>query len=87
MTWLNVDYETLISQCVHHLADLGHRDIALVNRSAELVAAGYGPGHRAQPASHELSPNATYMACTPAVPATLRPSCPASNSSSPNIPS
>ncbi|GAB3975614.1 LacI family DNA-binding transcriptional regulator [Actinoallomurus acanthiterrae] len=48
MSWLDIDYETLISRCVHHLADLGHRRIALVNRSAELVAAGYGPGHRAQ---------------------------------------
>jgi DNA-binding LacI/PurR family transcriptional regulator len=48
MTWVDIDYETLISRCVHHLADLGHRHIALVNRSAELVAAGYGPGHRAQ---------------------------------------
>jgi DNA-binding LacI/PurR family transcriptional regulator len=48
MTWVDIDYETLISQCVHHLADLGHRNIAFVNRSAELVAAGYGPGQRAQ---------------------------------------
>jgi DNA-binding LacI/PurR family transcriptional regulator len=32
---------------VDHLADLGHRHVALVNRSEELVAAGYGPGHRA----------------------------------------
>ncbi|NKZ07445.1 LacI family DNA-binding transcriptional regulator [Actinomadura latina] len=48
MSWVDIDYETLISRCVHHLADLGHRRIALVNRSAELVAAGYGPGHRAQ---------------------------------------
>ncbi|MEV7970572.1 LacI family DNA-binding transcriptional regulator [Sphaerisporangium sp. NPDC088356] len=48
MSWVDVDYETLISKCVHHLADLGHRRIGLVNRSAELVAAGYGPGHRAQ---------------------------------------
>jgi DNA-binding LacI/PurR family transcriptional regulator len=32
---------------VHHLADLGHRHVALINRSEELVAAGYGPGHRA----------------------------------------
>ncbi|MER6832054.1 LacI family DNA-binding transcriptional regulator [Streptosporangium sp. NPDC000563] len=48
MCWVDVDYETLISRCVQHLADLGHRHIALVNRSAELVAAGYGPGHRAQ---------------------------------------
>jgi DNA-binding LacI/PurR family transcriptional regulator len=48
MSWVDLDYETLISKCVHLLADLGHRRIALINRSAELVAAGYGPGHRAQ---------------------------------------
>ncbi|MFB4284147.1 LacI family DNA-binding transcriptional regulator [Nonomuraea sp. MTCD27] len=48
MSWVDVDYERLIASCVHHLADLGHRHIALVNRNAELVAAGYGPGHRAQ---------------------------------------
>jgi DNA-binding LacI/PurR family transcriptional regulator len=45
--WVDVDYEALIGRCVHHLADLGHRHVALINRSAELVAAGYGPGHRA----------------------------------------
>ncbi|WP_436535654.1 LacI family DNA-binding transcriptional regulator [Actinoplanes sp. HUAS TT8] len=45
--WVDVDYATLVARCVHHLADLGHRSIALVNRSAELVAAGYGPAHRA----------------------------------------
>ncbi|XVU21011.1 LacI family DNA-binding transcriptional regulator [Actinoplanes sp. CA-054009] len=45
--WVDVDYAGLIARCVHHLADLGHRRVALVNRSAELVAAGYGPGHRA----------------------------------------
>ncbi|GAA4260509.1 LacI family DNA-binding transcriptional regulator [Dactylosporangium darangshiense] len=45
--WIDVDYATLIARCVHHLADLGHRHLAFVNRSAELVAAGYGPGHRA----------------------------------------
>ncbi|MEV0623894.1 LacI family DNA-binding transcriptional regulator [Nonomuraea sp. NPDC050404] len=48
MSWVDVDYETLIAKCVHHLADLGHRHLALVNRNAELVAAGYGPGHRAE---------------------------------------
>jgi DNA-binding LacI/PurR family transcriptional regulator len=47
MSWVDVDYVDLIGRCVHHLADLGHRHIALVNRSQELVAAGYGPGHRA----------------------------------------
>jgi DNA-binding LacI/PurR family transcriptional regulator len=46
-TWVDVDYETLIRRCVHHLADLGHRGIALINRPTELVAAGYGPAHRA----------------------------------------
>jgi DNA-binding LacI/PurR family transcriptional regulator len=48
MSWVDIDYETLIANCVHHLADLGHRHIALINRSTELVAAGYGPGSRAQ---------------------------------------
>ena len=47
MWWVDIDYAALTSRCVQHLADLGHRHIALVNRSAELVAAGYGPGHRA----------------------------------------
>ncbi len=47
MWWVDVDYAALIAKCVHHLADLGHRHVALINRSAELVASGYGPGHRA----------------------------------------
>jgi DNA-binding LacI/PurR family transcriptional regulator len=48
MCWVDVDYAALIGRCVDHLADLGHRHIALINRSAELVASGYGPGHRAR---------------------------------------
>lgn len=48
MCWVDVDYAALIARCVHHLADLGHRHVALINRSAELVAAGYGPGLRAR---------------------------------------
>jgi DNA-binding LacI/PurR family transcriptional regulator len=48
MCWVDVDYATLISRCVDHLADLGHHHIALINRSEELVASGYGPGHRAR---------------------------------------
>lgn len=47
MAWVDVDYATLVDRCVSHLADLGHRDIALINRSAELVASGYGPSRRA----------------------------------------
>lgn len=45
--WVDVDYATLVARCVHHLADLGHRTVALINRSAELVASGYGPAQRA----------------------------------------
>jgi DNA-binding LacI/PurR family transcriptional regulator len=45
--WVDVDYTTLVARCVHHLADLGHRHVALINRSAELVASGYGPAQRA----------------------------------------
>lgn len=46
-SWIDVDYAGLVGRCVHHLADLGHKHVALVNRSPELVAAGYGPSHRA----------------------------------------
>jgi DNA-binding LacI/PurR family transcriptional regulator len=45
--WVDVDYASLLTRCVHHLADLGHRYIVLINRSPELVAAGYGPADRA----------------------------------------
>ena len=48
MCWVDVDYAGLIGHCVRHLADLGHRQIALLNRSPELLATGYGPGHRAR---------------------------------------
>lgn len=47
MCWIDVDYATLVGRCVDHLADLGHRALALINRSPELVATGYGPGLRA----------------------------------------
>ena len=45
--WVDLDYASLVARCVHHLADLGHRHVALINRSTELVAAGYGPAQRA----------------------------------------
>lgn len=48
MCWVDVDYASLAERCVNHLVDLGHRHLALVNRSAELVAAGYGPARRAR---------------------------------------
>lgn len=48
MSWVDIDSATLISRCVDHLADLGHRRLALVNRSADMLASGYGPAHRAR---------------------------------------
>ncbi|WP_405577581.1 LacI family DNA-binding transcriptional regulator [Streptomyces sp. NBC_01190] len=48
MCWIDVDYAGLIRHTVLHLADLGHRKAALINRSPELVAAGYGPAIRAR---------------------------------------
>lgn len=48
MCWIDVDYAGLIRHTVHHLADLGHRKVALLSRSPELVAAGYGPALRAR---------------------------------------
>lgn len=47
MCWVDMDYAALVGRCVDHLADLGHRDIALINRPAELVSVGYGPAQRA----------------------------------------
>jgi DNA-binding LacI/PurR family transcriptional regulator len=45
--WVDLDYEGLIGNCVHHLADLGHRAIALINRPQEFLSSGYGPARRA----------------------------------------
>lgn len=44
--WADIDYVCLVERCVDHLADLGHRRIALVNRPAEMLVAGYGPARR-----------------------------------------
>ncbi|MFC4536747.1 LacI family DNA-binding transcriptional regulator [Sphaerisporangium dianthi] len=46
-SWVDLDYEGLAAGCVHHLADLGHRVIALLNRPREFLDSGYGPASRA----------------------------------------
>lgn len=46
--WVDIDVARLVRRCVDHLADLGHRDLALINRPAELIASGYGPARRAR---------------------------------------
>jgi DNA-binding LacI/PurR family transcriptional regulator len=45
---VDIDHAALTARCVHHLADLGHRHVALINRPTQLVAAGYGCARRAQ---------------------------------------
>ncbi|MFE2427907.1 LacI family DNA-binding transcriptional regulator [Streptomyces sp. NPDC059373] len=43
--WVDLDFGVLSRACVRHLADLGHRRIAFVNRSEALFRSGYGPAH------------------------------------------
>lgn len=44
--WVDMDWVTLGRACVRHLADLGHRRIAFVNRSEEFFRSGYESAHR-----------------------------------------
>jgi DNA-binding LacI/PurR family transcriptional regulator len=44
--WADFDYGGMVQRCVDQLADLGHRRIALLNRPAEMLAAGYGVARR-----------------------------------------
>ncbi|MGW0844881.1 LacI family DNA-binding transcriptional regulator [Streptomyces sp. NPDC002787] len=43
--WVDLDFAGLARGCVYHLADLGHRRIAFVNRSEQLFQSGYGFAH------------------------------------------
>ncbi|WP_420878316.1 LacI family DNA-binding transcriptional regulator [Streptomyces sporangiiformans] len=44
-SWVDLDFAGLAAGCVRHLADLGHRRIAFVNRSEQLFHSGYGFAH------------------------------------------
>ena len=44
--WAGIDHAALAASCVRHLADLGHRTIALVNRPEHLLRVGYESAHR-----------------------------------------
>jgi DNA-binding LacI/PurR family transcriptional regulator len=44
--WVDLDHSALTAACVRHLAELGHRTIAFVNRSERLFHAGYESAHR-----------------------------------------
>ncbi|MFJ3667357.1 LacI family DNA-binding transcriptional regulator [Streptomyces sp. NPDC090106] len=44
--WVDLDHGALAAACVHHLADLGHEHLALVNRPQSLIDSGYTNAHR-----------------------------------------
>jgi DNA-binding LacI/PurR family transcriptional regulator len=44
--WVDLDYAALAHACVRHLAGLGHRRIAFINRSEALFRTGYESAHR-----------------------------------------
>jgi DNA-binding LacI/PurR family transcriptional regulator len=44
--WVDADYASVARDCVRHLADLGHRRIAFVNRPERLFESGYESAHR-----------------------------------------
>ncbi|WP_198653634.1 LacI family DNA-binding transcriptional regulator [Actinocorallia populi] len=44
--WVDLDHLALVTRCVRHLSDLGHRHLAFVNRSQALLDAGYESARR-----------------------------------------
>ncbi|MER6115033.1 LacI family transcriptional regulator [Streptomyces sp. A0642] len=44
--WAGIDHTALVEACVHHLADLGHRRVAFVNRPEQLLRTGYESAQR-----------------------------------------
>ncbi|MCX3061968.1 LacI family DNA-binding transcriptional regulator [Streptomyces beihaiensis] len=44
--WAGLDHTALVEACVHHLADLGHRRVAFVNRPEQLLRTGYESARR-----------------------------------------
>jgi DNA-binding LacI/PurR family transcriptional regulator len=43
ISFVDFDFEHVVSDCVAHLAGLGHRDIGLIAHSTPLLENGYGP--------------------------------------------
>ena len=48
ISYVDVDFEHAVELAIDHLAGLGHRQIALVSRGAEMHEAGYGPSVRSE---------------------------------------
>lgn len=65
--WVDLDYSGLIADGTRQLHALGHRRVALINRSQELYDRGYGPAIRAQEgfltATEELAMHGLSLCC------------------------
>ncbi|WP_432092722.1 LacI family DNA-binding transcriptional regulator [Streptomyces sp. bgisy100] len=64
--WVDLDFAGLASGCVRHLAELGHRRIAFVNKSEQIFTSGYGyarlgsEGYTEAMREMELAPHAYF---------------------------
>ncbi len=48
ITWVDIDFSSLVRAFVRHLSDLRHEDLVMFNSSRASYDRGYGPAHRAQ---------------------------------------
>lgn len=48
ISFVDIDFRQSAEEAVRHLAELGHREVALLNQSQAAFDAGYGPAVRAQ---------------------------------------
>jgi DNA-binding LacI/PurR family transcriptional regulator len=48
ISWVDIDFSSLVRSFVRHLRDLRHEDLVLVNTPRPLYDRGYGPARRAQ---------------------------------------
>jgi DNA-binding LacI/PurR family transcriptional regulator len=67
VAYVDFDFEDAVKTAVHHLYDLGHRHIALLNRAPLLAGADYGPTVRSlagfEAALDELSLHGQQLVC------------------------
>ncbi len=48
ISWVDIDFSSLVRAFVRHLSDLRHEDLVMFNSSRASYDRGYGPAHRAQ---------------------------------------
>lgn len=75
-SFVDLDFAGALETAVAHLAGLGHRRVALVNTSASLLAAGYGPAVRSlagfEAAAARFGVRGDHVCCEPTREAGLR---------------